>query len=145
MHYHFKVHKEKAGGYWAESLEEGLNVRAQGETEEELRRNLGKALDQAFAEPEESKWIPAMPDANLRGRNVILIPVEPRIAIATLVRVARIQQGLTQRQAATRLGYKNVIQYQRLEKGSANPELSTLAKLKGIFPNLSVDAAITQG
>jgi antitoxin HicB len=142
MYYHFKVHKEKAGGYWAESLETGLNVRSQGETEEELRRNLGKALDQALAEPEESKWIPSMPDSNLRGRNVIVIPVEPGIAIATLVRVARLKSGLTQRQVATRLGFKNVIQYQRLEKGSANPELSTLAKLRGIFPNFSVDAAI---
>ncbi len=143
MRYHFKVHKGKTGGFWAESLEEGLNVRSQGETEEELRQNLGKALDQALAEPEESKWIPPMPDSSLRGRNVIAIPVEPRIAIATLVHVARLQLGLTQRQVATRLGFKNVIQYQRLEKGSANPELSTLAKLRGIFPDFSVDAAIT--
>lgn len=143
MHYHFKVHKEKAGGYWAESLEEGLNVRSQGETEEELRRNLGKALDQALAEPEELNWIPPMPNSNLRGRNVIAIPVEPQIAIATLVHMARLQLGLTQRQVATQLGFKNVIQYQRLEKGSANPELSTLAKLKAIFPNFSVDAAIS--
>ncbi len=143
MRYHFKVHKGKTGGFWAESLEEGLNVRSQGETEEELRQNLGKALDQALAEPEESKWIPPMPDSSLRGRNVIAIPVEPRIAIATLVHVARLQLGLTQLQVATRLGFKNVIQYQRLEKGSANPELSTLAKLRGIFPDFSVDAAIT--
>jgi len=62
MKYHFKIHKEKAGGYWARSLEKGLNVTTQGETLRELRRNMKEALHQAL----EESWID--PDPSFKGK-----------------------------------------------------------------------------
>ena len=60
-----------------------------------------------------------------------------------LVGMSRLQMGLTQMEVAILLGFKNVIQYQRLEKGKANPELTTLNKLRNAFPKFSVDAALS--
>ena len=141
MRYHFKVHKEKKK-FWAYCLEaDGWTTQAN--SREELDRNMREVLEGILDEPESSKWIPPMPDPSLKGKNVVEVTVEPGIALATLVRVSRVRQGMTQRQAAEKLGLRNVIQYQRLESGgTANPELKTLAKLKRLFPDFSVDAAL---
>ena len=84
-----------------------------------------------------------MPDPTLKGRNIVTASVEPKVAMAMVLRQSRLESKLTQRQVADKLGMKHIFQYQKLESGkTANPELATLAKLKGVFPNLSVDAVL---
>lgn len=143
MKYHFRIHKEK-DGYWAESVEEGLNANTQADTLEELHKNMKEVLELCLEEPEESTFIPPLPDPSIKGRNIVEVPVDPKIALAAMVRRERLEQKLSQRKAAEKLGFKNVIQYQRLESGkNLNPELDTLIKLKRVFPGLSMDGVLT--
>lgn len=143
MKYHFRIHKEK-DGYWAESVEEGLNANTQADTLEDLHKNMKEVLELCLEEPEDSSYIPPLPDPSIKGRNIVEVPVDPKIALAAMVRRERLEHKLSQRKAAEKLGFKNVIQYQRLESGKKlNPELDTLIKLKRIFPGLSVDAVLT--
>lgn len=143
MKYHFRIHKEK-DGYWAESVEKGLNANTQADTLEELHKNMKEVLELCLEEPEESTYIPPLPDPSIKGKNIVAVPVDPKIALAAMVRRERLEHKLSQRKAAEKLGFKNVIQYQRLESGkNLNPELETLIKLKRIFPGLSVDAVLT--
>lgn len=55
-----------------------------------------------------------------------------------LLRKYREEHHYTQKEVAEKLGMKNIFSYQRLERRS-NPSLSTLNKLKQVFPDLSVD------
>lgn len=142
MKYHYKIHKE-GKGFWAECVEADGWV-TQGANMAELQKNMREALNAVLDEPPESNWIPPMPDPSLKGRNIVEVPVEPRIALATMIRKERLEHKFSQRMAAEKMGFKNVIQYQRLESGKTmNPELGTLIKLKRVFPGLSVDAALT--
>jgi antitoxin HicB len=141
MRYHFKIHAEKTG-FWAESLERGLGVTTQGRTREELAQNLKEALDLALDEPSDSKWMPPLPDATIKGRNVLEVSVDPKIAMATLVRMMRIRQGLTQREVAEKMGIKTLSTYQKLESSkTANPEWTTLVRLKQVLPEFPLDLA----
>ncbi|MEO6094424.1 MAG: helix-turn-helix domain-containing protein [Fibrobacteria bacterium] len=141
MRYHFKVHREKQG-LWAHSLEKGLGVTTQGKTYENLLTNLKEALDLALDEPVDSKWLPPLPDAAIKGRNVIEVAVDPKIAMATLVRMMRLQSGLTQREVAERMGIKTLSTYQKLESSkTANPEWTTLVRLKQVLPMFPLDVA----
>jgi antitoxin HicB len=141
MKYHYKVHKE-GKGYWAECLEaEGWVTQA--DTREELDFNMREALNAVLDEPSDSDWIPPLPNPKLRGRNVVEVPVDPTVAMAIMIRLLRIKGKMTQKQAADKLGMKHVYQYQKLESGkTANPELRTLARLKTLFPALSIDAVL---
>jgi predicted RNase H-like HicB family nuclease/DNA-binding XRE family transcriptional regulator len=140
MRYHFKVHKEKKGGYWAYCLEEGMGVTTQGETMEELRTMILDALDLALDEPMDSDWIPPDPDPTLRGRNIIEVQVSPKIAMASTVRVTRLKAGLTQKQVAEKMGIKTLSTYQKLEASkTANPEWLTLVRLKAALPAFPLD------
>lgn len=142
MKYHFRIHKEKKG-YWAESVEAGLNANTQADTLDKLYKNMKKVLELCLEEPEGSHYIPPLPDPTIKGKNIVEVPVDPKIALAAMVRRERLEQKLSQRKAAEKMGFKNVIQYQRLESGkTTNPELETLIKLKRIFPGLSVDSAL---
>lgn len=141
MRYHFKVHKEKKG-YWATNLEKGLGVTTQGKTMAELVRNLEEALDLALDEPADSKWIPPMPEKKWKGKGILEISVHPKIALATLVRLTRLQSGLTQREVAERMGIKTLSTYQKLESSkTANPEWTTLVKLKKVLPEFPLELA----
>lgn len=140
MKYHFKIHKE-GRGFWAQCVEGDWAT--QGDTREGLAFNMREALDGVLDEPEDSTWIPPMPDPTIKGRNIVEVEVDPQIALAMMLRVNRLKRGMTQRQAAEKLGIRHVSQYQRLESGkTANPELGTLVKLKRLFPELSVDAVL---
>jgi len=138
MRYHFKIHKEEPGG-WAQCIEYD-GILTQGATREELDFNMREVLNLMLDEPEDSTWIPPMPDPTIKGRNIVEVEVDPKIAMAMMVRVSRLKSGLTQREAARRMGIAHVSQYQRLESGkTANPEWATLVKLKKLFPDFSVD------
>jgi len=120
-----------------------LNANTQADTLEELHKNMKEVLELCLEEPEDSTYIPPLPDPSINGKNIVEVPVEPRIALAAMVRRERLEHKLSQRKAAEKLGFKNVIQYQRLETGkNLNPELETLIKLKRIIPGLSVDAVL---
>ena len=141
MKYHFKIHKESPG-FWAECVE--LNgCLTQGDNRDHLQSMMEDALSAYLDEPENSNHIFSMPDPALKGRNIVAISVDPKVAMAMVIRQSRLERKLTQRQVADKLGMKHVFQYQKLESGrTANPELATLAKLKGVFPNLSIDAVL---
>lgn len=64
--------------------------------------------------------------------------MDPQIALSVVLRNYREQRHYTQYEVAEKLGMKNLYSYQRLERRS-NPSLSTLRKLKRVFPDLSVD------
>jgi len=50
---------------------------------------------------------------------------------------------LTQQQAALKLGFENIYSYQRLENKKRNPTLKMLSQLKKLFPNFSIDFALS--
>jgi antitoxin HicB len=141
MKYHFKIHKSGTG-FWAECLElDGCLT--QGDSREHLQLMMEDALSAYLDEPEGSKHIFPMPEPALKGRNIVTATVDTKTAMAMVLRQSRLQMKLTQRQVADKLGMKHIFQYQKLESGrTANPELATLAKLKTVFPNLSVDAVL---
>lgn len=142
MKYHFKVHKE-GEGFWAECLELS-GCFTQGDSMEELRSNMEEALNLYIDEPENSKKLAPLPDDSIRpSRSIIEVPVDPSIAFAFMVRYNRIQKGLTQQEVADKMGFENVYSYQRLENKKCNPTLRILSQLKHLFPDFSVDFAIS--
>ncbi|MGV7928709.1 MAG: helix-turn-helix domain-containing protein [Spirochaetota bacterium] len=138
MLYTFKVHKEK-NGYWAECVElEGCVTQA--DSYEELLSNMETALNLYLDEPESSILSFPLPKNNVAGKNIVKVPVNHRIAFAIKMKRYRARKGLSQRQAAELLGMKNVYSYQRLESTrKANPSLSTIARIKSIFPDFNID------
>lgn len=138
MKYHFKVHKEE-NMFWAECLElEGCNT--QGKTKEDLFENMKEVLDLYLDEPEDSKKVFPKPNSKLSGRNVVAVPVDPRISWAVLLRNARLNRGMTQKEAAKALNIKNLYAYQKLESSkTANPELATMIRIKKVFPELNLE------
>src|SRR6218665_3650278 len=113
MIYHFRFYKEEKG-FWAKGIEikEALT---QGDTWEELEFNMRDVLDLALDEPEDSKLIFPDPNLSLKGRNIVAVPVDPKIAFAMQVRQSRLKNKWTQKEAAKALGMKNIFSYQRLE------------------------------
>lgn len=142
MKYHFKIHKED-GGYWAECLELPGCV-TQADTMGQLQFNMKEALNLYIEEPESSKELAALPDESIKkAKNIIEVPVDSQIAFAFLVRYFRIKYGLTQQQAANKMGLDTIYSYQRLEAGRCNPSLKMLSKIKELFPDFSVDYLIS--
>jgi antitoxin HicB len=138
MKYHFKVRKDQRSGFWAECLEL-KGCQTQGETEEELLFNMEEALNLYLDEPSDSKLIFPLPKEQ-KGRGIVAVPVQPRIAFAFLLRTARLKHHFTQRHTADLLGFKNISAYQKLEKSkTANPGLETLVKVKRVFPEIQID------
>jgi predicted RNase H-like HicB family nuclease/DNA-binding XRE family transcriptional regulator len=142
MKYHFKVHKE-GDGFWANCLELS-GCLTQADSMEELRKNMQEALNLYIDEPADSKRLAALPDITISpSRSIVEVPVDPSIAFAFMVRYNRIMEGLTQQEAANKLGFENIYSYQRLESKKCNPTLRMLSLLKKAFPNFSVDLAIS--
>jgi antitoxin HicB len=140
--YHFKVHKEK-GGYWAEGVELPF-AKTQADTEAELHANMKEVLEMFLDDHKSNEGLDIpMPRKSVKGRGIVEVSPDPKIALAFLIRKERIEAKMSQSEAAKRLGIKHVSQYQRLESGkSANAELGTLAKLKAVFPSLSLDTVL---
>jgi antitoxin HicB len=138
MKYHFKIHRE-GKGFWSQCVElEGIST--QGETKEELQKNMHEALNLFLDEPADSKVIFSLPRTNLKGPSIAVVEVEPQIAFAFYLRRIRLKRGMTQKDVAKLMGYKNLYSYQRLEKAkTANPELSTIVKIKRLFPELDLE------
>lgn len=141
MQYHFKIHKEKKG-FWTQCIELP-GCFAQGDTLKELKKNMHEALNLYIEEPRDSKELISLPDNSIKiSKNIVQIPVDPFIAFAFLVRYFRIKNGLTQQEAAKKMGFETVYSYQRLEAKKCNPSLKMITKIKTVFPEFSVDYAI---
>src|SRR4030067_1414317 len=138
MFYHFKIHKEP-NGYWAESIELKGCV-TQADSLEQLYLNMEEALNLYLNEPENAKVTFPLPQRNIIGKNIVKISVDPKIAFAMKMKIFRSKKGLSQRQVADLLGMKNIYSYQRLESAKkANPNLSTIARIKEVFPEFNID------
>ncbi len=138
MRYHFKIHKE-GSGFWAKCVElEGCQTQA--ESKVTLLENMREALNLYLDEPTDSKAIFSLPKKSCLGRNIVTVPVDPKVALAFLLRRYRLKRGLTQTQAAERLGLRGLYSYQRLENSkTANPEFETIIRIKRAFPELDLD------
>lgn len=142
MKYHFKVHKE-GKGFWAECIELSGCI-TQADSIKELQQNMQEALNLYIDEPANSKKLAALPDDSIpASRSIIEVQVDPSIAFAFMVRYNRIQQGLTQQEAANKLGFENIYSYQRLENKNCNPTLKILYQIKKVFPDFSIDFALS--
>lgn len=139
MKYHFRFYREQ-NGFWGECIEM-KGCMSQGRTLEDLKENLGEALNLYLDEPEDSKTMFPLPKASLKGKNILEIEVDPRIALAFLVRTERLKKKWTQAATAKHLGMP-LYSYQRLESSkTANPEWKTLVKLRKVFPGLNLNQA----
>jgi predicted RNase H-like HicB family nuclease/DNA-binding XRE family transcriptional regulator len=141
MKYHFKIHKE-GKGFWAQCIElQGCFTQA--DSINELQKNMEEALNLCIQEPQDSKDLAALPDESIKKSKTILeVPLNPEIAFAFMVRYYRIKHGLTQQQAAKRMGFDKIYSYQRLEARKCNPTLKILSKIKKLFPDFSIDYAL---
>ena len=141
MKYHFKVHKEE-DGFWAKCMEfEGCMTQA--DSMEELYERMEEALNLYVEEPEGSKDLAPLPDESIRkSKNVVEVSLDPKVAFSFLIRYHRIKYGLTQHEAAKKMGFDNLNSYQRLERKRCNPTLTVLSKVKAIFPEFSLDFAV---
>lgn len=141
MMYHFKVHKEK-DGYWAQCLEIP-GILTQANTLKELQQHMQEALNLYLEEPADSNELAPLPNDRIKtSKNVVSVPVDPQIAFAFLMRYFRIKHGLTQQQAANKMGFETLYSYQRLEAKKCNPSLKMIARVKKVFPDFSVDLAM---
>lgn len=138
MRYHFKLHKN-GRGFWAECIEL-KGCQTQAESKASLSENMREALNLYLDEPPDSKAIFPLPKKSCSGRNIVSVPVDPKVALAFLLRRYRLAKGLTQTQAAERLGLRGLYSYQRLENSkTANPEFETIIRIKKAFPELDLD------
>jgi len=141
MKYHFKIHKE-GQGFWAQCIElDGCITEA--DSMDELQRNMQEALNLYVEESDDCKDLAHLPNESLKiSRNIIEVPLDPQIAFAFMVRYNRIKQGLTQQQAAKKMGFDTIYSYQRLEGKRCNPSLKIISKIKKTFPDFSIDYAV---
>ena len=138
MTYHFRIHDEN--GLWAECVElEGCVT--QGQDRVELEKNMHEALDLYLEEPEFSTVVFPAPAFEPSEANVVAVEVDPAIAFSLQLRQLRLRHKMTQREAAERLGMRNLYSYQRLERRS-NPSLLTIKKVKNLFPDFSLDLVL---
>jgi len=137
MHYHFKIHKE-GDGFWAECIEIPACF-TQADSKEELFDNMREAINLCLQEPSSSKYLAPLPNPDIKcTTSVVAVPVDPAIAFGFSVRYHRMKEGLTQKEAAQKLGLESIFSYQRLER-KCNATLEVIAKVMSLFPNFSAD------
>jgi predicted RNase H-like HicB family nuclease len=91
--YHFKYAKEGAS-YWAKCVElDGCFT--QGKTLDDLKENMHEALNLHLDEPANSKTAFAPPKKSVKGRNIVAVSVDPKIAFALNLRRFRARNILT--------------------------------------------------
>jgi antitoxin HicB len=142
MKYHFKVHKE-GKGFWAQCIELTGCV-TEADSMVELQKNMQEALNLYVEEPEDSKELAPLPNNSIQTtKNILEVALDPQIAFAFMVRNYRIKHGLTQQQAAKKMGFDTIYSYQRLEGKRCNPSLKIMTKIKRAFPDFSIDYAVS--
>jgi hypothetical protein len=98
-----------------------------------------EAINTCLEEPEGATFLAPLPDDSYTpSRYLVEVRVDPAIALGFMVRHYRMQEGMTQKEAAKNLGMKNVFSYQRLER-RCNATVGMLSKLLVLFPLLSLN------
>ncbi|MBY0555344.1 type II toxin-antitoxin system HicB family antitoxin [bacterium] len=134
MKYHFKIKKEK-NGYSAYCIELQGCV-TQGDNLKHLQENMSEALNLYLSEEPASEII--FPKPHKTSKKLTSVEVEPSVALALVIRQARIQKKLSQREMVNYLGLNNLSNYQRLEDPKkSNPEFKTLIHLLKKIPELN--------
>lgn len=142
MKYHFKIREEKKG--FSASCVELEGCITQGDSLKELHVNMQEALNLYVQEPEDSKDLAVLPDESIRkSKNIVEVALEPEVAFSFMVRYYRIKHGMTQREVAKEMGFDTIYSYQRLEAKRCNPSLKIISKIKKIFPDFSIDYAVS--
>ncbi len=142
MKYHFKVHKE-GKHFWTQCIElEGCVTQA--ENMKTLLENMQEVLNLYVQEPEDSTDLAVLPDESIRkSKNIVEVALDPEIAFSFMVRYHRLKHGMTQKKAAKEMGFDTIYSYQRLEAKRCNPSLKILSKVKKLFPDFSIDYALS--
>lgn len=136
MKYHFTIHDDP-DGLWAECIELPGCV-TQAESLDELYVNMEEALNLYCDEPVDSTRVDRLPSNVKKRKGVVAVPVQPSIAFSLYVRHLRKKYNLTQKEMMERLNMNSLFSFQRLER-KGDPRLSTLMRIKKVFPELSVD------
>ena len=138
MKYHFKIHRVRKGGFWAECLELSACL-TEADTREELEENMAEALRLYILEESDDAYLAPLPDSSIKkARNVVEVQLDPRVAFSLLLRHYRRRQKKSQNEVRMILGYRNLYSYQRLESG-ANPTIATVARIKEHFPRFPIE------
>lgn len=138
MKYHFKISQE--GKFFLAQCIELEGCITQATSMAELHENMEEALNLYIQEPDDTTDIAPLPDYSIkRSKNVVEVPVDPQIAFSFMVRACRIKHGMTQKEAAKRMGFDNLYSYQRLEARKSNPTLKIISRVQRVFPELSID------
>ena len=138
MEYHFEIHREDEGGFWAECIEL-KGCLTDGETVEVLKLRLEDALNLYLSEPIGSNMVFPLPDRRLdENTEFFRIPVKPNVAFAMLIRQYRISHRLTLDQAQEKIGLKNRNSYVRLES-AGNPTMDTISLVLKAFPEINLN------
>jgi DNA-binding XRE family transcriptional regulator len=103
-----------------------------------------EALNLYVEERPNSKDLAAMPNKTIKlSKNIVEVSLDPEVAFSFLVRYWRAKHGWTQKEAATKMGFEKLYSYQRLEAGRCNPSLKIMDMVKKVYPDFSVDLALT--
>jgi predicted RNase H-like HicB family nuclease/DNA-binding phage protein len=138
LEYHFKIHQENEGGFWAECIEL-QGCLSDGDTVEVLKLRLEDALNLYLSEPIGSNMVFPLPDNSLDENTAFLrIPVQPNVAFAMLIRQYRISHRMTLDQAQEKVGLKNRNSYARLES-AGNPTMDTISLVLKAFPEINLN------
>jgi antitoxin HicB len=119
-------------GYWVEFPDLPGCV-TEGETLEEAKEMAKEALS-AMLESLDSRKMSIPIPSQIKGKNIRYIEPELNIAFAISLKQEREKMGLTQKQVAEKANMTWTF-YQRIENPrKSNPTLSTIAKLRKVFP-----------
>lgn len=135
MKYNFEVIKEE-NGYSAHCLEiEGL--RTQGDTWQELEQNITEVFELWFSDVTDYEEIPK-PSPDVHSENVRSFSVPLDVAFRLELYWYRKEKGLSQREIAKYLGYKDnsLRAYQKIERGVSIPSLTVLDQITKQVPEL---------
>lgn len=142
MNYHFKIHKEGTG-FWAQCIELP-GIFTQGDSKEELERNMREALNLFVDEAPDSRDLAALPDYSIKSsKTIVEVPLDSQIAFAFLMRYWRLKYGFTQKEAARKIGFDTIYSYQRLETKRCNPSLKIMSMVKKVYPEFSIDSTLS--
>jgi antitoxin HicB len=142
MEYHFKIFSDKKKGFWAQCMEIP-EAKTQADTKEELILNMQEVLNLVLDDPLQKETLPPFPKKIKIMKDIAKVKVEPKISFSLILKRERMKRNLTQKQVAEKLGLKNVYSYQRLESSkTANPQLTTISKVKSIFPNVKLEEVV---
>ncbi|MBN22972.1 MAG: DNA-binding protein [Bdellovibrionaceae bacterium] len=126
IRYQMKVHKE-GNLYWAE-FPDLPGCFTQADSRDELHEHAREALSLYLEEARDPKWKVPQPKSRNGKAFEWVMPYED-VAIALIIRQARVRAKLTQKELAKRLGI-SFQQVQKLETpGKSNPTVKTLVAI----------------